>query len=85
MYRKLLFRIFLMIFAILAMYGKIDSVQAQNPKQGNVNNAITRLLAHDYVDGEIIVKLKSDVSTDDVMLKHISKNTHARINALIKR
>ena len=82
---KLLFRMLLVPFVILAMYGKIDIVQAQNPKHDKVNNAITKLLAYDYVDGEIIVKLKSDFSTDDAMLKHISEKTHAVINSLIKK
>lgn len=85
MHRKLIFRSLLVIFAILAMYGKIDIVQAQNPKKDKVNNAITSLLAHDHVEGEIIVKFKSHVSTDDAMLKHISEKTHASINALVKR
>ncbi len=58
---------------------------AQNPGKYKFDKKIADLLAHEHIAGEVIVKFKSSSSAADGALKGVSKNTHARINASLKK
>jgi subtilisin family serine protease len=85
MMRKTVSRILALIFAVLIVCTETDVAEPQKLQGDRINNEISQLLAHDHVEGELIVKFRSEITMSDTALKNISKRAHAGINASVKR
>lgn len=79
-----LFNIISVFLVVLLICGDIDVAATQKPEYYNGINTIARLLANEYVEGEVIVKFRSDIA-DNVLFNNKSENTHASIGAFVKR
>jgi subtilisin family serine protease len=85
MMRKTVSRILALIFAVLIVCTETDVAEPQKLQGDRINNEISQLLAHDHVEGELIVKFRSEITMSDTALKNISKRAHDGINASVKR
>jgi subtilisin family serine protease len=85
MMSKTVSRILALIFAVLIVCTETDVAEPQKLQGDRINNEISQLLAHDHVEGELIVKFRSEITMSDTALKNISKRAHDGINASVKR
>ncbi|MBI4849225.1 MAG: S8 family serine peptidase [Nitrospirae bacterium] len=77
--------ILIFTFLIYSCFLLFNNAEAANINAADVDAAVDRLLSPEHIKGEMIIKFKGEVASNNLVLKQASSLVHSRTGAMVKK